>query len=130
MYYRLVCFCVLRVFICVHADPRECDALAAAYTACLAADGVIGGRASPSTSLETILSPPNNEADVDFMTLHTVLIGAGTDERKWEGEDGAVRVMLVCLYACMHRYVPCLATDSVPHIGRFSSLIWSNLSCC
>lgn len=92
----------------MHTDPRECDALAAAYTACLAADGVMNGRASPSTSLETILGPPNNEADVDFMTLHTVLIGAGTDERKWEGEDGAVRGVLVYLYVCILRCVSCL----------------------
>ena len=70
-------------------DPRECDALAKAYTACLAADGIIAGK--NLSSLEKMLCPPNGEADADFMTLDAALMGAGTSRREWEGEDGAVR---------------------------------------
>lgn len=70
-------------------DPRECAALAEAYTSCLAADGLGPGKNLPS--LTTMLCPPNGEADSDFMTLDPGLIGAGTSERDWEGEEGAVR---------------------------------------
>ncbi|CAB1120708.1 unnamed protein product [Ectocarpus sp. CCAP 1310/34] len=71
------------------SDPRECNALAEAYTYCLAADGLsLGGNNLPS--LEEMLCPPNREADGDFMTLDTALIGAGTGERNWGGDEGAV----------------------------------------
>ncbi|CAM9538956.1 unnamed protein product [Ascophyllum nodosum] len=77
------------------SDPRECDALAKAYTACLAADGIIAGK--NLSSLEKMLCPPNGEADADFMTLDAALMGAGTSRREWEGEDGALRIVRLCI---------------------------------
>lgn len=38
-----------------------------------------------------MLCPPNGEADADFMTLDPALIGAGTSDRDWGGDEGAVR---------------------------------------
>ena len=55
----------------------------------MAADGL--GPGKNLTSLGKMLCPPNGEADSDFMTLHPGLIGAGTSEREWGGEEGAVR---------------------------------------
>lgn len=73
------------------ADPGECRALAEAYTVCLAGDGFASGARSPS--LETVLSPPNSEADTDFMTLNPALVGVGGSgsDRAWGGDEGAVR---------------------------------------
>lgn len=75
----------------LQTDPRECNALAEAYTCCLSADGLsLGGKNLPT--LEKMLCPPNGEADSDFMTLDPALIGAGTSERaKWGGDEGVVR---------------------------------------
>ncbi|CAM9192424.1 unnamed protein product [Ectocarpus sp. 6 AP-2014] len=78
------------------SDPRECNALAEAYTCCLAADGLsLGGNNLPS--LEGMLCPPNGEADGDFMTLDTALIGAGTGGRNWGGDEGALRTVRLCI---------------------------------
>ncbi|CAM9536402.1 unnamed protein product [Pylaiella littoralis] len=78
------------------SDPRECNALAEAYTSCLAADGLsLGGKNQPS--LEQMLCPPNGEADADFMTLDAALIGAGTSERDWGGDEGALRTVRLCI---------------------------------
>lgn len=75
-------------------DPRECDALAEAYTSCLAADGFGPGARLPS--LEAMLCPPGGEADADMMTMDAALVGAGgtsrsgDSERDFESEEGAV----------------------------------------
>ncbi|CAM9255832.1 unnamed protein product [Scytosiphon promiscuus] len=82
----------------VASDPRECNALAEAYTACLAADGLsLGGNRKNLPSLEDMLCPPNGEADADFMTLDPALIGAGTSERDWGGDEGALRTVRLCI---------------------------------
>lgn len=61
-----------------------------AYTACLAADGLVPGARMPS--LAAMLCPPNGEGDADFMTVDPALVGAGgaNSDRDWEGEEGAV----------------------------------------
>lgn len=51
-----------------------------------------------------MLCPPNGEADSDLMGLDAALIGAGTSERDWEGEEGAVSTP-------MYRYAISLAVS-------------------
>eukprot|EP00903_Cladosiphon_okamuranus_P015217 g14064.t2 len=77
--------------------PRECDALAEAYTCCLSADGLsLGGKNLPT--IGKMLCPPNGEADSDFMTLDPALIGAGTSERAdWAGDEGVLRTVRLCI---------------------------------